>query len=91
MEPEHPIDNKQKIHVMKAINLISTAICFLFLQVSFATQVDLDWEETLRVQLNNTIGSDNFSFEKLNATTSEKKLTGNGTFFGKSGVGFDLP
>ena len=75
---------------MKAIKLITTAICLLFLQITFATQVDLDWEETLRVQLNKTIGSENFSFEKLNVTTSEKKLSGNGTFFGKSGVGFTV-
>ncbi len=75
---------------MKAIQLISTAICLLFLQTTFATKVDLDWEETLRVQLNNTIGSENFSFEKLNVTTSEKKINGIGTFFKKSGVGFTV-
>ncbi|MFK7775637.1 MAG: hypothetical protein AB8F94_26075 [Saprospiraceae bacterium] len=75
---------------MKAIKLTTTIICLLFLQTTFATQVDFDWEETLRVQLNKTIGSENFSFEKLNATTSEKKLTGIGTFFNKSGVGFTV-
>ncbi len=75
---------------MKAIKLISTAICLLFLQTTFATKVDLGWEETLRVQLNKTIGSDNFSFEKLNVTTSEKKISGVGTFFKKSGVGFTV-
>lgn len=90
MEPEHPIDNKQKIHIMKAIKLISSAICFLFLQTTFANNVNLNWEETLRVQLNKTIGSDNFSFEKLNVTSSEKKFSGIGTFFGKSGVGFTV-
>jgi len=75
---------------MKTIKLISTAICLLFLQTTFANNIDFDWEEKLRVQLNKTIGSENFSFEKLNVTTSEKKLTGTGTFFKKSGVGFTV-
>ncbi|MFK8005012.1 MAG: hypothetical protein AB8H03_01520, partial [Saprospiraceae bacterium] len=75
---------------MKAIKLITTVICLLFLQTVFATQVDFNWEETLRVQLNKTIGSENFSFEKLNVTTSEKKISGVGTFFKKSGVGFTV-
>ncbi len=77
---------------MKTIKLILTATCFLFLQTAFANTnpTKLDWEEKLRVHLNAAIGNENFSFEKLNVTTSEKKLSGTGTFFGKSGVGFTV-
>ena len=77
---------------MKTIKLILTAGCLLFLQTTFATtnQVDFDWEDKVRVHLNKAIGSENFSFEKLKVTASEKKLSGTGTFFGKSGVGFTV-
>ena len=77
---------------MKTIKLILTAGCFLFLQTTFANinQIDFYWEDKLRVHLNKAIGSENFSFEKLNVTASEKKLSGTGTFFGKSGIGFTV-
>jgi len=77
---------------MKTIKLILTVTWFLFLQATFANtiQTEADWEEKLRVHLNSAIGNENFSFEKLHVTTSEKKLSGTGTFFGKSGVGFTV-
>jgi len=77
---------------MKTIKLILTTTCFLFLQATFANTIptDADWEEKLRIHLNSVIGSENFSFEKLKITSSEKKLSGTGTFFGKSGVGFTV-
>ncbi|MEM6966731.1 MAG: hypothetical protein AAF573_18345 [Bacteroidota bacterium] len=75
---------------MKTIQLILTATCLLFLQTTWAHQVDLDWEETLRVQLNQALGSSSFSIEQLDVNTSEKQLTGTGTFFNKSGVGFTV-
>ena len=75
---------------MKAIKLITTAICFLFLQTTFATHAGSNWEETLRTQLNSTLGSESFIIEKLNVVSAEKKLTGVGTFFKKSGVGFTV-
>lgn len=48
-----------------------------------------EWEETLRIYINKTIGGKSFSIESLDVVSSTKTVKGKGTFFGKSGVGFE--
>ena len=50
----------------------------------------IDYEETLRVHLNELLGSKSFSFETLEVGIADKSLSGKGTFFNKSGVGFKV-
>lgn len=62
----------------------------LWVSVINANNTNAAWEETVRTQLNQVIGSESFSFAALKVDTANKKLNGEGTFFGKSGIGFEV-
>jgi len=75
---------------MKTIKSISSLMFLLWASLSNANTTNAAWEETVRTHLNQVIGSESYYFDKLNVDTSSKKLTGKGTFFGKSGIGFEV-
>ena len=76
---------------MKTIRpiLLNLALCFVSFSL-LATPVEDNYEEILRVHLNSLLGSKSFSFQSLDVQAANKSVSGNGTFFGTSNVGFEL-
>ncbi|NRB48134.1 MAG: hypothetical protein HRU41_10715 [Saprospiraceae bacterium] len=76
---------------MKTIRPILLNLALYFVSVTLlATPVEDNYEEILRVHLNNLLGSKSFSFQSLDVQAANKSIGGNGTFFGTSNVGFEL-
>lgn len=76
---------------MKTIRpiLLNLALCFVSFSL-LASPVEDNYEEILRVHLNQLLGSKSFSFQSLDVQVADKAVSGNGTFFGTSNVGFVL-
>ena len=74
---------------MKTIRLLSS-IALLLCLASFNAKANNQMEELLRIQLNQLIGNSNYTFESLKVETGNKRLSGVGTFFGRSGIAFSL-
>lgn len=76
---------------MKTIRPILLHLALSFVSFSLlATPVEDNYEEILKVHLNNLLGSKSFSFQSLDVQVADKAVSGNGTFFGTSNVGFEL-
>lgn|GEM_PF-2477758 len=76
---------------MKTIRpyLLSLTLCLIGLPLIANTTED-NYEEVLRVHLNDLLGSKSFSFQALDVQAAEKSVSGTGTFFGTSNVEFAL-
>jgi len=75
---------------MKAQTIFLVVFLSMMSNAMMATSLPQNWEEMLRVELNKAIGNESFSFEALDVQPSVKKITGTGTFFGTSGVQFQV-
>ena len=74
---------------------MKTRIIFIILGLFLSTkgianENPINWEETLRVELNKLIGSESFYFDQLDVSVSDKKISGTGTFFGAKDVQFQV-
>lgn len=76
---------------MKTIRpyLLSLALCLIGLPL-LANTIEDDYEEMLRVHLNDLLGSKSFSFQTVEVQAADKSVSGTGTFFGTADVGFAL-
>jgi len=75
---------------MKTIKLIFTIGLLLGSNLLFANSpTNAEWKETLRLELNKLLGED-FSIESIDVNSSEKQLSGIGTFFKKPNIGFEV-